>query len=249
MIVLIGLPNAGKSAIIKALTGKDLEVAPYPFTTRLPAPVMMPFENAWVELIDTPPVTADAFDPELVALIKRADLCLFVVDLSDDDVLETVEILAHGLEERRAVPGYTSTPDQGEGTGMTPVKTILVGTRLDLDAGKVNMELLREFIDGRFPVHPLSPETGEGVEAFRVVLWEALDVIRIYPKAPGKKVTREEPMYIHKGGTVIEFASKLHRDFGENLKSARVWGSSLFDGQHVKSSHVLEDGDVVEFSM
>jgi hypothetical protein len=43
-----------------------------------------------------------------------------------------------------------------------------------------------------------------------------------------------------------EFAGKVHKDFLDNLKSARVWGSTSFDGQMVSRDYVLEDGDVVE---
>jgi hypothetical protein len=45
---------------------------------------------------------------------------------------------------------------------------------------------------------------------------------------------------------VEEFAGGVHRDFFENLKSARVWGSAAYDGQMVSRDHVLQDGDVVE---
>ena len=43
-----------------------------------------------------------------------------------------------------------------------------------------------------------------------------------------------------------EFAAKVHQDFVENLKSARVWGSATHDGQMVGRDHVLHDRDVVE---
>src|SRR5207249_2094361 len=55
---LIGPPNAGKSALLKALTHAHPEVAPYPFTTHAPQPGMMPFEDLQVQLVDTPAVTA-----------------------------------------------------------------------------------------------------------------------------------------------------------------------------------------------
>jgi ribosome-interacting GTPase 1 len=54
---------------------------------------------------------------------------------------------------------------------------------------------------------------------------------------------------IEQGATVEEFALKLHRDFYENLKSARVWGSADFDGQMVSRDYVLQDGDVVELKI
>jgi ribosome-interacting GTPase 1 len=44
---------------------------------------------------------------------------------------------------------------------------------------------------------------------------------------------------------VLEFAAAVHKDFAENFKSARVWGSSKFGGQAVSGDYVLHDGDVV----
>jgi ribosome-interacting GTPase 1 len=51
---------------------------------------------------------------------------------------------------------------------------------------------------------------------------------------------------LKKGSTVEEFAGKVHKDFFDNLKSARVWGSAAHDGLMVSRDHVLQDGDVVE---
>jgi ribosome-interacting GTPase 1 len=45
---------------------------------------------------------------------------------------------------------------------------------------------------------------------------------------------------------VDEFARNIHQDFYQQLKSARVWGSSAFDGQKVQRDYILHDGDVVE---
>ena len=41
-------------------------------------------------------------------------------------------------------------------------------------------------------------------------------------------------------------AALVHRDFADKLKSARIWGTGVFDGQTVGRDHVLHDKDVVE---
>jgi ribosome-interacting GTPase 1 len=76
-----------------------------------------------------------------------------------------------------------------------------------------------------------------------------LQVIRVYTKQPGKPVDRESPFTCPVGSTVQEMAALVHRDFVEGLKSARIWGSGLHDGQTVGREHVLHDKDVVELHM
>ena len=70
--------------------------------------------------------------------------------------------------------------------------------------------------------------------------------MRIYAKPPGAQPDFSAPFILRRDGTVGEFAAKVHKDFLENLKSARVWGEGVFDGQMVGREHVLHDGDVVE---
>jgi hypothetical protein len=77
-------------------------------------------------------------------------------------------------------------------------------------------------------------------------VFDRLELVRIYSKAPGKEADLKSPFVMKRGGTVEEFASKVHQDFVKNLKTAKVWGSSAFDGQMVPRDYVLHDGDVVE---
>jgi ribosome-interacting GTPase 1 len=67
------------------------EVADYPFTTRVPLPGMMPFEDVQVQLVDLPPVHPDFPESWLYQIIRNADAALLVVDLSDPDLLEDLE--------------------------------------------------------------------------------------------------------------------------------------------------------------
>jgi ribosome-interacting GTPase 1 len=76
--------------------------------------------------------------------------------------------------------------------------------------------------------------------------YQALDIIRIC-KPPGKDPDMERPFVLKRGSTVAELARKIHRDFYDKLKSARVWGSSTFEGQMVQRDYELKDGDIVEF--
>ena len=98
----------------------------------------------------------------------------------------------------------------------------------------------------RFPIHVIAAEHGTGLEELRSAIYQFLNVIRVYSKQPGKPADKSAPFTCPAGSTVADFAGLVHRDFVEKLKSARIWGIGVFDGQAVGRDHVLLDKDVVE---
>jgi ribosome-interacting GTPase 1 len=109
--------------------------------------------------------------------------------------------------------------------------------------------MVREMYGARFPIHSVSLEHGTGVEELRDAIYKFLNVIRVYTKKPGKPADLALPFTLPVGGTVVDLAAQVHRDLIEHLKSARVWGTGVFDGQSVPRDHVLHDKDVVELHM
>ncbi len=71
-------------------------------------------------------------------------------------------------------------------------------------------------------------------------------MIRVYAKKPGKPADKESPFVLPVGATVEDMAGNIHKDFAENLKTARIWGGTVHDGQQVHATHVLTDKNVVE---
>ena len=87
------------------------------------------------------------------------------------------------------------------------------------------------------------------MDALRKAIYDTLEVIRVYTKQPGKPPDLTSPFTCPVGSNVLEMAACVHRDFVDGLKSARVWGQGVFDGQSVKRDHILHDKDVVELHL
>src|SRR3954454_1842229 len=96
--IILGGPNAGKSQLLARVTRATPEVAPYPFTTREPQLGMMPWEDISVQLVDTPPISADVFDSSLLGLIRGSDLVLLMVDLGADEGTEQLQAVLDRLQ-------------------------------------------------------------------------------------------------------------------------------------------------------
>ncbi len=243
MAVLVGPPNSGKSAILDRLTNASPKVAPYPYTTRIPLPGMMAFENATVQLVDTPPVSEEFYEPDLSSLVRKADIALLTLDASDPEVLDSMDMVKGILESAKVVLDPEGAPLE---PGLPArIKTFLVLTRIDLPDGAEALEVIGELVPG-YKILPVSTETGEGLDDFTREVFLGLDVVRAYTKTPGKKPDLDSPVYMKRGETVIDFAREIHKDFAENLKFARIWGEGKYDGQSVNRDHEINDGDIIE---
>jgi hypothetical protein len=242
--VLVGLPNTGKSALLRALTNAKPEVAEYPFTTWTPMPGMMRFENIQVQVIDTPPLNEEHVEPELMNLIRRADLVLLILDLQGYPIQQFEDTVAF-LEEYRIAPLHRRA-DYGQERGWSFKPFLVLVNKCDDASGDEDAEVLRELFGEAWTFLPVSAETGRNLDWMRQAVFDRLEIIRIYSKPPGKEPDFTAPFVMEKGGTVEDFAAKVHQDFLETLKTARIWGEGVYDGQMVGRDHVLHDGDVVE---
>ena len=245
--VVIGAANVGKSSLIAALTNAAPEVSPAPFTTWTPTPGMMQIDNVQVQLVDTPPLNPDYIEPEMANLIRGADLILIMVDLQTDPVQQLEDTLEY-LQENNVYPVHQKDhPPESRRVKVKPC-LVLANKNDDQDSDE-NYEIFRALLKDDCPMVPISVTTGRNLDQFKQTVFDLLEVVRIYSQAPGKEPDFNSPFVMQRGGTVEEFARKVHQDFYKNLKLARVWGSSDFDGQMVSRDYVLEDGDVVELQM
>jgi uncharacterized protein len=247
-VVFLGAPNSGKSALLAKLTNAKPEVAPYPFTTRTPIPGMMDFENVKVQLVDLPPITADHYESFVTDITRGADAAALFLDLSNDDGPAETQAVLDRLAKARRVLVKTKPSDDDPTIYNLP--TILVATKADDEAADIRLELAREWLGDKYPLYLVSAERGDGLDELKAALFRSLNVLRIHTKQPGKPVdTSGAPFTCPVGSTVAEFAGVVHTDFEESLKSARVWGAGVKDGQTVGRDHVLQENDIVELQV
>jgi ribosome-interacting GTPase 1 len=251
-VVLVGGANAGKSSLLASLTNATPEIGDYAFTTRLPQPGMMPFENIKIQLVDMPPIDSNYYEPWMGGIVRQADLALLIADLSTDEMLDGVQGVLTLLEDSRIRLSKDPGPEADQ-SSISVRRALLAANKCDVASAQANLEILREFFGDRFAILPASAVSGEGLEILRQRIFEELDVIRIYTKIPGKKIDLSSPPFVLKhGSTVLDAARAVHREFVHSLKFAKIWSSERstqsvkHDGQMVERTHPLEDGDVLE---
>jgi GTP-binding protein len=171
---IVGLPNAGKSSLLRRLTRAQPKVADYPFTTLEPALGTITDDDAGRQLVlaDIPGLIEGAAEGaglghEFLAHVERTSLLVHVVDLAPVDGLE---------------PWYAFTTVRAElgryGTGLEERPFFVVLNKTDLlptDEVEAAVgdwrERLRDEPRARFRdepvVIPASTVTGAGLTAVR----------------------------------------------------------------------------------
>jgi ribosome-interacting GTPase 1 len=244
-VALIGPPNTGKSSLLAALTKAQPQIADYPYSTRIPLPGMMRFENVQVQLLDTPPLGEEYLEPWFPDLLRRADAWALVL-APPEDPLDQLPGVKGILASYRLAPlerGGASPPDH------TTRPTLVIINKADLFADAEELALYLELLEASFPVLAASARGSQGLPPLRVALFQILNLVRVYTRAPGKAANFSSPFVIPAGTTVLGLADRIHHDLARKLKFARVWGRETFQGQRVQRDYPLREGDVVELHL
>jgi uncharacterized protein len=243
-VVIIGPSGTGKTTLFAAFTEKThLSDIPPPPSFE-PSPAMMPFENIQIQLVDTPPLSLDYVEPRLKDLIRGANLALLVVDLQQDPVEQlkgSIQLLDdfHILPRQRC-DRYPENPM------LTFLPFLVAVNKCDTEQDEELYTIFCELMDEKWPCTPISAQTGHNLERLKNEIVANLDILRVYTKVPGKEADHDTPFVMKTGSTLEDLAGRIHKDFLENMKYARVWGKAVHVGQMVQRNYVLQDGDIVE---
>jgi ribosome-interacting GTPase 1 len=188
-----------------------------------------------IQLVDTPPLAPDLLESWQLAMIEQTDAALLVFDVNDANLLEQTEFVLKIFEER----GISFN-------GQCPT-LIVLGNKMDAPKGESNFAAWHDLYQPSFQAEPVSALSDDCLAQLRQRLFDVLEIVRVYTKAPGKKPEENPTPYVLKrGSTIVDVATTVHRDVAQSFKFARVWGKTKFEGQMVERSYIVEDGDLVE---
>ena len=134
-IGLVGMPNAGKSSLINALTSAKSKVASYPFTTRVPCLGVLQRNEEERIIADIPGLIDGAskgvgLGHRFLRHISRSAYLVYMSDLGDADPVRTLRVL------KREIELFDSS--------LLKKPSIIIGSKADLDESGTKLDSLIE---------------------------------------------------------------------------------------------------------
>jgi GTPase len=168
---LVGLPNAGKSSLLRWISNAKPKVAEYPFTTIQPVLGTVDSDERQLVVADVPGLIEGASEGaglghEFLAHLERARVLVHVIDASEGDPAERFRQIDQELE--------------AYGAGLAERPQVVVLNKVDLLASAPVLAVDDERIIGVFET---SAATGAGIDLFRRSLFELVPPLE-EPEAP-----------------------------------------------------------------
>jgi GTP-binding protein len=225
---LVGLPNAGKSTLLAALTAARPKIASYPFTTLEPNLGVMDLgvdDGRRPTIADVPGLIEGAssgagLGHAFLRHVERTRVLLHVVDGSGKDPSWDHGVIREELEAHD--PALLAKP------------MLTVFNKLDLPAAREAWPSFREALGrAELPVIAISAETGEGLDDLRAAIGallpdlEALDappdpagvvVHRLEAAGDGYTIEREDGAYRVRGKRIERLTNQTNFDNEESAE-------------------------------
>ena len=160
---LVGLPNAGKSTFLAAVSNAKPKIAEYPFTTLHPNLGVVAVDEAEFVLADIPGLIEGAHEgagigTRFLGHVERSGCLIHLIDGTQDDVAKAYRIIRHELE--------------AYGAGLADKAEILALNKIDALTPEAREEKAAELeaVAGRRPML-VSGVSGEGVTELLRAAW------------------------------------------------------------------------------
>lgn len=226
---LVGLPNAGKSTLLAAISHAKPEIADYPFTTLRPNLGMVDIDQSSSLLFaDIPGLIEGASEgkglgDEFLRHVERTSVLLHLIDSYQDDVVQAYKTIQNELK----------TYD----VDLTKRPQIVVLSKIDGQTDEViakKQTALRKVVPKNTQLFAISAQSHTGVkellyEVQKVVIKQravvakkaatVLPVIRL-EREDGWRVEKTEKGFVVSGQKIESFASRT--DFGNTYAVARL---------------------------
>jgi GTPase len=168
---LIGLPNAGKSTLLRVVSGSRAQVGAWPFTTLSPNLGVVRHREAEFVIADIPGLIEGASEGRGLGIrflkhVQRAGLLLHLVSMEELD---------NAMKSRNTIVEEMRRFDED----LPLRESAVVLTKADIyggvEADEVSL-VAEEFTEAGLKVFPISAPTGEGVDDLLNYLIQALQV-------------------------------------------------------------------------
>lgn len=172
---LVGLPNAGKSTFINAVTNAKAKVGAYPFTTTRPQLGVVSHRGGEFVIADIPGLIEGAAEgagigDRFLGHIERCKVLLHLVDATGEDPVGAWRTV------RKELKAY--------GAGLTDKVEVIGLNKIDaLEPAEVKKLVTKLKRASKAEVFPMSGASGEGIEAVLDRLADAIGVKAAAPEA------------------------------------------------------------------
>ncbi|MEK6893921.1 MAG: GTPase [Nanoarchaeota archaeon] len=219
-IILVGLPNSGKSMLLSRLTNAIPAISSSPYTTVECNVGTMQYQGVYAQVVDLPAVLGKDFD---MSILHTADLVITILEKMED-----LSIFERTLEHCKG-------------------KRLLVINKIDLLDSEEIRKLEARLRTKKADFVLISALKNIGIDNLKQKIFSFMDVIRVYTKEPGKPASNI-PIVLSTKRTVKDAAESIYKGFSKIIVETKLTGpSGKFANQKVGLSHVLKDRDVLEF--
>lgn len=228
---LVGLPNAGKSTLLSALSSARPKIANYPFTTLEPSLGIVGYrDNQSFVMADIPGIIEGAAEGKGLGLrflrhIERNSLLLFMVPGDTDDIKKEYQLLLNELEQ--------FNPE------MLQKHRVLAVTKCDLLDDEL-VEMLKETLPDDLQVVFISAVTGQGLEELKDILWKELN-------SESNKIAGviAGDTLVHRDKDLSYLAAEVYDE--DRDADEEIYGGAYDDEEDEEEWDDIDDADDIEY--